>query len=287
VCTAVFVQHLSSELGLSSRNLIVAKEDSYDSVVALLDALADSCDANAAKSRWLLDRQHPDIHQKHFLEVATRVASFAPGYDAATTIELAKKQLAEHEKLNLPGFSGSIANELGNVRFEGEGDAALQALQAFADYLACDQRMRAAAGSANPGSASVPPAAKPLSAKTASAAAPPASKSAIAGVTPASKSANASVSPASKSFELATRIGLGYDPNSSNYFFSKYEDALGRTLNINQEHLNFAVEKAIAELNGLVTGSLLLSLLIIICTYLGLLPRIEEYQTKAYLHRRH
>jgi hypothetical protein len=209
------------------------------------------------------------------------VASFAPGYHSATTIELAKKQLAEHEKLNLPGFSGSIANELGNVRFDGEGDAALQALQAFADYLACDQRMRAAAASTNPGSASVPPAAKPASANTTSTAVLPASKSASA------KPASAAVAPASKSFELATRIGLGYDPNSSNYFFSKYEDALGRTLNINQEHLNFAVEKAIAELNGLVTGSLLLSLLIIICTYLGLLPRIEEYQTKAYLHRRH
>jgi len=274
ICTAVFVQHLSSELSESSRNLIVAKEDSYNSVVALLDALADSCDANAAKSRWLVDRQHADIHQKHFSEVTNRVANFAPDYDFAKTIALAQKQMSEHEKLNLPGFSGSLANELNNVRFGGEGEAALEALQSFADYLACDQKMRAQAGAAT--------ASKPVSAGAA-----PGAKPGSPSVSPVSKPGSAGVSPASSSFATAIKIGLGYDPNSSNYFFTKYEDALGRTESINEDNLNLAVQKAIKELNGLVSGSLLLSLFIVICSYLGLFPRIEEYQTKAYLHRRH
>jgi len=46
--TALFLQHISASLAASSNELTVAKEDSYNSVLALLDARANAFDAHAA-----------------------------------------------------------------------------------------------------------------------------------------------------------------------------------------------------------------------------------------------
>lgn len=236
VTAAVFLQHLTAALAASSRELTVAKEDSYNSVVALLDARSNSYDANAAESRWLLDREQADAHQKHFFDSIATVASFADGHDLAQTVTIAQRQMENNEKFNLPGFSGSLADELNNVRFDGEGQAALEALQALGDYCAIDGKMRQLERSG--------------------------------------------------AHQEAVKLSLGYERNGSNYQFSKYDDALGRTLKINEGHLSHAVKSALHNLHGLASASLWLSLLIVICAYLGLRRRMEEYQTSNYLHRR-
>ena len=87
--------------------------------------------------------------------------------------------------------------------------------------------------------------------------------------------------------EEAKFIGLGYDPHGSNMAFSKFDDALVRTLAINQEELERSVHNARHALDGLFTGSIVLSVLMVIATYLGLRPRIQEYQVESYLHSKH
>src|SRR4029453_7886576 len=66
VCTVIIVQHVYTALRSNAQHLKAAKEDSYDSIVALLDARANAYNGNAAQSRWLLDRENADAHEKSF-----------------------------------------------------------------------------------------------------------------------------------------------------------------------------------------------------------------------------
>jgi hypothetical protein len=152
-CTLLFLQKTSSALADSSTQLKVAKQDAYDSIVALLSARSDAYQANAAESRWLLDRDYAEKHQKEFVAEMAKVASFDKGHDFSETIAHARKELANHEKLSLPGFKGLLADELANIRFAEEGEAAIETLARFADYSAVDARIRALENSAKNGDA--------------------------------------------------------------------------------------------------------------------------------------
>ncbi len=142
IALVIFLQSLTQSLASCSNQTKIAKEDSFDSIVSLLHARADSYDANAAESRWLFDREHAAIHEKCFVDKINLVAKFEPGHDFNSTIAAAQKQLASAEKLSLPGFDGALAEEMNNIRFEGEGQAALEALQSFQQYVGTDARIR-------------------------------------------------------------------------------------------------------------------------------------------------
>jgi hypothetical protein len=236
VCVALFLQHVSGALADSSEELKVAKEDAYDSIIALLDARANSYAANTAESRWLLDRGQAALHQKYFFDKLATVARFDKGYDFLNTVALAKTQLAEGERFNLPGFSGTLASELNNIRFEGEAESAFETLYRLSDYCATDAQMRQL-GDAG-------------------------------------------------ALDAAISLGLGYDPKGSNFLFSKYDDALGRTLDINKHHLQLAEKKALGDLEGLLAYSFILSIMFVVLAYFGIRPRIAEYQAPDYLHHR-
>ena len=190
-CTGVFLQHLSATLATSSRDLTVAKEHAYNSIVALLDARVSAYEANAAESRWLLDRARAAEYEKQYRAKIAAVANFEKGHNYIETIATAKKQFANNENGTLPGFGGSLADELANIRFSGEREAALETLQAFGDYDAVDNKMRQLENSGDHSGALV--------------------------------------------------LGLGYDPFGSNFKFSKFDDALERTLKINDNQLQSAM----------------------------------------------
>ncbi|MBS2007508.1 MAG: hypothetical protein JST01_10730 [Cyanobacteria bacterium SZAS TMP-1] len=84
----------------------------------------------------------------------------------------------------------------------------------------------------------------------------------------------------------ARSLGLGYDPHGTNMAFSRFDDALVRTMRINNTELEQSVRKARHALQWLVPGSIILSILLVIATYLGLRPRIQEYQADSFLHRK-
>ena len=133
-----FVSKLYLSLMHNGSHLRIAKEDAYNSIIVLLKMRANSYQANAAMGRWLLDKSHAREHENAFADKANSIVNFAPGHNFAEIINRAEKQLAVGEKFNLPGFSGLLADEFNNVRFAGEGQTAIEALQAFSEFVTAE-----------------------------------------------------------------------------------------------------------------------------------------------------
>ena len=219
--------HLHSSLAGSSLALKVAKEDAYDSVLALLNARSSAFKADAAANRMLFDRDNAAAHQKTFAENVAQVASFDGQHNFKETIERAEKELKHGDRVNLPGFDGALAKELSNVRFPGEGNAALEALKQFSSYAAVQDQVKERAGAG--------------------------------------------------AFADAIHLCLSYDPEGAKFPLTKFDVALLNTLHINQEAMEKKVSEAFNDLDGLVMLTEVASLLAVMCVYLGILPRIEEY----------
>jgi hypothetical protein len=118
------------------RQLKVAKEDAFTSIHALWRARAVSYWANADETRYLLDQAHAPEHQRNFLAKSTQLAQLPPGMrpgDVAT---------AEQGNVHPEGFSGYLADELRNITFDGEREAAVGTLLRFEEYLAIDRTIR-------------------------------------------------------------------------------------------------------------------------------------------------
>ncbi|MDR3616865.1 MAG: hypothetical protein P4L53_25130 [Candidatus Obscuribacterales bacterium] len=137
-----FVQHLYPALQENTGHLKIAKDDSYDSIAALMNARADAYDANACQSRWLLDRQNTESIEKSFSTAVGKIASFGPENDYSKTVEKVEKQIKDGAKVNVPGFGGALADALANLRFAGESQAAFDMLKAFGAYQTADQSMK-------------------------------------------------------------------------------------------------------------------------------------------------
>lgn len=77
--------------------------------------------------------------------------------------------------------------------------------------------------------------------------------------------------------DLAVQLCLAYDPTGSKYPFTRFDEALGRTLAINQEHFDRSVKDAFRDLQGAVLLAQCVCLLMAVCVYLGFRPRLAEY----------
>jgi hypothetical protein len=226
-CTIALVQHLSSTLSHNSQSVKVAKEDAFNSVVALLETRADAYAASAAEIRGLLDHEKSDVHEKDYSDQIAKIAHFTNQANYPDTVETARKQLQAGDKINLPAFSGSMADELSNIRFEGEGVAATDALEHFGEYTAMHAKVRALEKSG--------------------------------------------------AHQAAIKLCLDYGPEGSKHPFTKFDDDLNRTLNINQQNLESSIKDAFNFLDGRVLLTQIVSLIIVVCVYLGLSPRMAEY----------
>ena len=133
--TLLFLLFASAKLGAASRDLKAAKEDAFDSVYALWHARAVAFNANADESRWLIDRAHAGDYQNDFFSEAAKIATLPPNssYDAVAA-QCQNKDIKDVP----PTFTGFLANELRNITFVGEQDAADQTLIAWGKYIAID-----------------------------------------------------------------------------------------------------------------------------------------------------
>lgn len=148
ILTAAFLHHLYGEVRHSAERLRYAKEDSYDSINAILTARSSIYAANAAQSRYMLDHANAAKYEKEFFANIEKVAKFTPGHDFDSSIALAKRELTdETQRLNIPGMTGALAEEFANIEYEGEGKAALETLIALNDFVIADQKMRSLARS--------------------------------------------------------------------------------------------------------------------------------------------
>jgi len=226
--TVVFITHLNSEVRESAERLKKAKEDSYDSIFALLSAQSSIYAANAAQSRFLLDPARSARYQKEFDDSLRSIVSFAPGHDFAGSITWAEKELhTERQCLNVPGLTGTLADEFANVEYPGEGKAALETLVALEQFVDADRRMRELERAGN--------------------------------------------------HAEAIKVCMGYEPGRVKSAFEQFNEALGRGLAINQEHFDLQIISATDDLKGLGRLSQMFAIVIILCVYLGLSPRLREY----------
>jgi hypothetical protein len=133
--TIVLVMDVAGTLAGANEHLRGAKQDAYDSIYALTSARTVSYDANADESLWLLANQDPR-YETSFM---------------AKTQQISDPWLTDAVVKTLPGyvdshqpvpFSGYLANELNNITFPGEREAALSVASYWSSYLAIDGQIR-------------------------------------------------------------------------------------------------------------------------------------------------
>ena len=123
----------------SGQRLKETTKDAFDSVRFLWRARATAYAANAAESRWLHDRARAAVSERDFAEETARIAQ-APAHVSLREIAATARAHPEHPLTD--GFRGLLAQELGNVTYEGELAAAAACVEAFGDYLAVDKEIR-------------------------------------------------------------------------------------------------------------------------------------------------
>jgi len=116
-------------LGDEERHLKVAKEDAFTSIRALSRARAVAYVANGDESRYLLDSVHTADDEQDFFEKSRSLVNLPPSTDVQQAVAAAKSGQST------PGFTGYLADELNNITFPGEREAAVETLAAFERYL--------------------------------------------------------------------------------------------------------------------------------------------------------
>jgi hypothetical protein len=130
---ALFGVYLVGIFISTGEQLRSAKQDSFDSVHALWKARAAAYDANAEESLYLLERGPLQMrHEEAFFSKAARLLSGPPPEQA---VALA----ATGEFRDIKGF---IGDELNNITYPGEREAALDLLRTFVDYVDVDRKIR-------------------------------------------------------------------------------------------------------------------------------------------------
>jgi hypothetical protein len=130
--TLLLVGRLVSILNAEATNLKVAKQDAFDSIHALWQARAIAYDANGDESLYLLpgfDHQQYDVS---FRAKAAQLASKPLDDQLITSANRGSVQ-----------FTGRFADEMNNITFPGELEAATEMLRTYAQYYALDAQIRA------------------------------------------------------------------------------------------------------------------------------------------------
>jgi len=120
----------------AGHELKVAKEDAFDSVRALWLARAVAYDANSDESRWLLDDQQKPVLQDAYFAKMHKLVTLGDGETYDSLDQAARAG-------NIPSADqGYLVDELRNITFPNEMDAATDTVTNFGVYLATDAKLR-------------------------------------------------------------------------------------------------------------------------------------------------
>jgi hypothetical protein len=133
--TLVLVVVVARTLGAANEHLRGAKQDAYDSIYALTSARTVSYDGNADESLWLVAQDDPR-YESSFM---TKSRQISDPWLTDATVQSLPQYLDSHRPVP---FNGYLANELNNITFVGERQAALSAASYWAKYLALDGQIR-------------------------------------------------------------------------------------------------------------------------------------------------
>ena len=135
-----FTAYLVGRFNDAREDLRVATKDAFDSIFALSHARAIAYDANGDESRYLLDPSPGRGFEADFRKNVALLTS-RPGIPSGQ-IQAEVLRLGNHGAKS-SAFTGYFWDELANVTFDGEGEAAAGIVRTFERYLAIDERMRA------------------------------------------------------------------------------------------------------------------------------------------------
>jgi hypothetical protein len=119
-----FTWYLVGRFRDAREDLRVARDDAFNSIHLLWRARAIAYDARGDEGRYLLDRPRAGVYETAFFVKTSQLSSSA------------------REKTPSAGARGLLLDELHNVTFVGERDAALAAVAALAGYYDTDERIR-------------------------------------------------------------------------------------------------------------------------------------------------
>ena len=120
--SVAFTWTLVTRFRVAREDLRVARDDAFNSIHLLWRARALAYDARGEQARWLLDRPR------------------AGTYETGFTLKIA--ELLSDTKVPPRDASGLLVDELHNVTFMGEADAAIAAVHAFVDFVHLDDALR-------------------------------------------------------------------------------------------------------------------------------------------------
>ena len=209
-------------MGQEQSELKLAKEDAFASIRTLWRARAIAYEANSEESRYLLDTAHAAEYQRMFAEESNSLATLP---SAESLSEVLKAEANGHR---VDGFSGSLADELNNITFPGERDAAISTLVQYEGYQKIDALMRQLEQHGQ--------------------------------------------------HKQAVELCLGTAQGQSNWAFEHFDQALGKTLDINQSAFDGSVDRGLSGLAGLEIKAALVAAVVAVLVFLGLAGRIREYE---------
>jgi hypothetical protein len=125
------------------KHLRTAKEDAFNSLLALSRARAVGYDANADESRYLLDGLRAGRYEQSYLNKTQRIVGLPTAKTLGYYHHVLNNEMSIHSDVaTYVGWGGYFGIEFRNITFPGERPAAEKALQNFAVYQASDASMR-------------------------------------------------------------------------------------------------------------------------------------------------
>jgi hypothetical protein len=138
----LFLGYTLNAIVSASINLKVAKEDAFYSIHSLRQARALSYMANADESRYLLDLENKDKHERAFNSKIAKLVTLPPSKTSLSAIVKSIPSSSGDEKFQLNGFTGLYAKQLENITFEGELAGTVDTLRKLDNYLKIDIEIR-------------------------------------------------------------------------------------------------------------------------------------------------
>lgn len=127
----------------SEADLRAVKEDAFNSIVALQQARAVSYDANADKSRYLLDPGNAVRYERDFGTKSMQLLDAGVGDDVDRYNDALRRTLDDYRRYGgRATFGGYFGSAMRNITFPGEGFAASQTLARYQEYQLVDREVR-------------------------------------------------------------------------------------------------------------------------------------------------
>ena len=127
-------------------NLINTKKDAFDSIYALSMARSIAYDANTDESIYLLDYEHPSMKPQREAAFFEKVNILFPVNQLAKANDLIKARTYKDNNItkvkDIPELTGYFGEEIKNITYPGELDAALSMLHWWCTYMKIDAQTR-------------------------------------------------------------------------------------------------------------------------------------------------